>query len=173
MKDISVSEFKDALNRESQNPAVDFINVCSPAEYKEKCIPGVRSVPLNVLHDHVHEFKDKKKIYIHCRSGARGRNATEVLTNLGISAELINMEGGILAWEKAGYPTNTATKRLPIMRQVLLTAGFLVTLGVVLSLTVSPLFIYLSLFVGCGLMFAGITGWCTLSYILERMPWNR
>ncbi len=173
MKDITVSEFREVLLRDAHNATVDFINVCSPAEYKEKSIQGVRSVPLDTLQNHLTEFKDKKTIYIHCRSGARSHHATEILSNLGISAELINVDGGIIAWEKAGYPTHKSVKRLPIMRQVMLTAGFFVTLGIVLSLTVSPPFIYLSLFVGCGLMFAGITGWCTLSYIIERMPWNK
>lgn len=173
MKEISVTEFRDALKNESMNTSVDFINVCSTAEYKEKCIQGVRSVPLDTLQNHLAEFKDKKTIYIHCRAGSRGRQAVEILENLGMNAKLINMDGGILAWERAGFPTKTYTHRLPIMRQVMLTAGFIISLGIVLSLTVNPSFVYLSLFVGCGLMFAGITGWCTLSYILERMPWNR
>jgi rhodanese-related sulfurtransferase len=173
MKEINVTEFKEALENETLNDAVDFINVCTPTEYKEKFIQGVRSVPLDTLQDHVHEFKDKKTIYIHCRSGARGHHAMEVLANLGVSAELINMEGGIMAWEKAGFPTKVFIHRLPLMRQVLLTAGLLVALGVVLALTVNPNFVFLALFVGCGQMFAGITGWCGLSYLLERMPWNK
>lgn len=173
MKEISVTEFRDALKNESMNTSVDFINVCSTAEYKEKCIQGVRSVPLDTLQNHLAEFKDKKTIYIHCQSGARAEHAIDILENLGVGAELINLEGGILAWEKAGFPTKVFTHRLPIMRQMLLTAGFFVVFGVILALTVNPKFVFLALVVGCGQMFAGITGWCGLSHLLEKMPWNK
>jgi hypothetical protein len=46
-------------------------------------------------------------------------------------------------------------------------------LGVVLGTTVNPWFYALSGFVGCGLVFAGITGTCGMASLLRRMPWNR
>jgi len=52
-------------------------------------------------------------------------------------------------------------------------AGFLVTLGVLLGVTVSPWWLGLAAFVGCGLMFAGASGWCGMAILLGRMPWNR
>ena len=172
MREITVQEFKNTLEKESQNSSFDFINVCTTTEYNEKHIRGVRSVPLNTLHEHLNEFKDKKAIYIHCRSGNRSRQAIETLTSSGITAELINMNGGLMAWDKAGFQTEALTHRMPIMRQVLLTAGLLTAISVILSLSVHSAFIYVALFVGCGQMFAGLTGWCGLSYLLERMPWN-
>ncbi len=173
MKQISVETFKGIIERESGNTDIDFINVCTPPEYNEKYIPGVRSVPLDTLPDHIDEFKKKKEIYIHCRSGNRGTQAIEKLTKLGVTAELINVTGGLLAWEKEGYVTKSNSTRMPLMQQVLLTAGILVVSGIILALAVNPYFVYLSLFVGCGLMFAGATGWCGMSYLLARMPWNR
>jgi hypothetical protein len=38
---------------------------------------------------------------------------------------------------------------------------------------VNPSFIFLSGFVGAGLMVAGATGFCGMAEILARMPWNR
>ncbi len=35
----------------------------------------------------------------------RSSRAIELLLELGVSAELINVEGGILAWEHAGFET--------------------------------------------------------------------
>lgn len=105
MKHISVSALKKVIDAEKNNPAIDFINVCTPAEYKEKHISGVRSVPLDDIEGHVEEFKDKKTIYVHCRSGRRGVAGIEKLSALGVNAELVNVEGGILAWEDAGYET--------------------------------------------------------------------
>lgn len=173
MKEITIEEFKSALEKRSANTDVDFINVCTPAEYQEKNIPGVRSVPLDTLMNHLDEFKSKKSILIHCRSGNRSRHAVEILQNAGIKAELMSMAGGLMAWEKAGFKTGAFTHRMPLMRQVLLTAGLFVALSIVLSILVHPNFQYVALFVGCGQMFAGLTGWCGLSYFLEKMPWNK
>jgi len=46
-------------------------------------------------------------------------------------------------------------------------------LGVILSTTLNPAFIYLSAFVGAGLAFAGITNTCMMGLMLAKMPWNR
>ena len=45
--------------------------------------------------------------------------------------------------------------------------------GVLLGLFIAPAFFGLSAFVGAGLMFAGITGWCGMANVLRIMPWNR
>ncbi len=173
MKQISVRTFKEVLDQSGRDAHTDFINVCSPAEYNEKHIVGVRSVPLDTLASHIDEFKDKKTIYIHCRSGNRGRQAIEKLAALGVSAELVNVEGGILSWEEAGFETGSTTSRLPLMRQVFIAAGALVLMGVLLTYFVHPHFILLPLFVSCGLLFSGFTGWCGMAYLLGKMPWNK
>lgn len=101
MQSASVHELELALKNNS-DPSVDFINVCTPVEYAAAHIPGVRSVPLDSLESHVSELRGKKRIYVHCRSGGRSRIAINVLRSLGITAELVNVEGGIMAWVGAG-----------------------------------------------------------------------
>jgi hypothetical protein len=44
---------------------------------------------------------------------------------------------------------------------------------VALGTWVSPGFYGLSAFVGAGLMFAGVSGWCGMARLLGVMPWNR
>ena len=51
--------------------------------------------------------------------------------------------------------------------------GGLVLLGVVLSQTVAPGWIWRGGFVGAGLVFAGISGFCGMARLLAVMPWNR
>lgn len=173
MKHISISAFKEVIESEASNSTVDFINVCTPAEYKEKHIKGVRSVPLDILHSKVDELNRKKTVYIHCRSGNRGRQAIEKLQSLGVTAELVNVEGGLLAWEEAGHETGSHTSRLPIMRQVFIGAGGLVLGGVLLTYFVGDAFILVPLFVSLGLLVSGFTGWCGMALLLSKMPWNK
>lgn len=173
MKHISVSSFREVIDAEKDNSSVDFINVCTPDEYKEKHIAGVRSVPLDEIERHLAEFKDKKTIYVHCRSGRRGVAAIEKLSALGITAELVNVEGGILAWEGAGYSTNRISSRISLMRQTFIAAGVLSIAAHVLALTVSLTWLLLSVAIGIGLTFAGLTGWCGMTLMLARMPWNK
>ncbi|MFS6828004.1 DUF2892 domain-containing protein [Cyanobium sp. ATX-6F1] len=59
------------------------------------------------------------------------------------------------------------------MRQVQIAAGSLVLLGVILSQAVAPGWIWLSGFVGAGLVFAGVSGFCGMARLLAAMPWNR
>ncbi len=173
MKHISIPAFKEVIESEASNSTVDFINVCTPAEYSEKHIKGVRSVPLDTLHTQVTTLNQKKTIYIHCRSGNRGRQAIEQLQSLGVTAELVNVEGGILAWEEAGHETGSHTTRLPLMRQVFIGAGTLILSGVLLTHYAHYYFILLPLFVAIGLLVSGVTGWCGMAMLLSRMPWNK
>ena len=84
------------------------------------------------------------------------------------------LEGGLEAWKKAGLPTALDTKQpIEIMRQVQITAGSLVLLGVALGFLVAPGFFLLSGFVGAGLTLAGATGFCGMAKLLALMPWNR
>ena len=52
-------------------------------------------------------------------------------------------------------------------------AGGLALLGTVLGLSVSPWFFAVPLFVGGGLLIAGLTGFCGMAVLLQRAPWNR
>lgn len=173
MKHISVSSFKEIIDAEKNNSSVDFINVCTPDEYNEKHIAGVRSVPLDEIERHLGEFKNKNTIYVHCRSGRRGVAAIEKLSAFGVQAELVNVEGGILAWEEAGYGIAKVSSRLSLMRQTFVAVGVLILLAHALAFLTSPIWLVLSLMVGAGLLFAGLTGWCGMTMMLSRMPWNK
>jgi len=170
---ISAHTFKNFLESKKDATDVDFINVCTPAEYKESHIEGVRNLPLDEIADNIDALSKKKTVYIHCRSGNRGQKAIDQLKKAGVKAELINLQGGLNAWEQAHLPTNSLTTRLPIIRQVLITAGLLIILGFVLAQVAHASFIYIALIVGLGLLFSGISGWCGMASILSKMPWNK
>lgn len=45
----------------------------------------------------VQQLDKDKTYYVYCRSGKRSANACQLMANLGFKA-LVNLEGGILAW---------------------------------------------------------------------------
>jgi hypothetical protein len=53
-------------------------------------------------------------------------------------------------------------------RSVLAFAGFMVLLSVVLTVWVSPLFIWLTVFVGLNLIQSAFTGFCPAAIVLKR-----
>ncbi|MEZ6243301.1 MAG: rhodanese-like domain-containing protein [Phycisphaerales bacterium] len=114
-----------------------------------------------------------KRIVFHCRTGGRSSQAAQRLGSQ--EGECFHLAGGIEAWKASGRATVRAPNapRLDVMRQVQITAGSLVLLGVVLGAFVTPWALILSAFVGAGLVFAGASGWCGMAMLLSHMPWNK
>ncbi len=134
MKHISVAAFKEVVEVEHSNPTIDFINVCTPGEFRASNINHVRNVPLQELERHVDEFATKKTIYVHCRSGKRSQLALEKLARLGVTAELVNVEGGLMAWKNAGFeihslPTSGMFLKIIITLLVILAFAWWLVIG--------------------------------------------
>lgn len=146
-----------------------LIDIRGADEHARSRIPGARNAPLGSTLD----LGDAPAVIYHCRSGMRtDANAAQLAAASPCQAYLL--EGGIDAWRAAGLPViDDAKAPLEIMRQVQITAGLLVLAGVILSLTMAPGWIGLSAFVGAGLTFAGVSGWCGMAKLLALMPWNR
>ena len=84
------------------------------------------------------------------------------------------LQGGFEAWKAAGLPTQVEEKKpWSLERQVRAIAGSMVILFTVLGVLVSPYFLGLTLFVGAGLLFAGVTDVCLMATALGKLPWNR
>ncbi len=150
-----------------------LIDVREPDEWIKEHVPEAHLVPLSGFNPD--DFpKDHGKIAVfHCRSGGRTEAAAPQILRTGFR-EVYQLEGGIQGWREAGYKVNeTAKAPISIMRQVQITAGSLVLLGIVLAVLVDPWFAALSAFVGAGLTQAGITGTCAMASMLKHMPWNR
>jgi DUF2892 family protein len=85
----------------------------------------------------------------------------------------VNVEGGTPACERAGLAVKRGRRVMSLERQVRIAAGALAAAGTLLSALVSPWFLVVPGFVGCGLVFAGVTDWSGMGMLLARMPWNR
>jgi rhodanese-related sulfurtransferase len=174
--DVATITPKEVEDLRRRGQIVDLIDVRTPVEYREVHAEPARLVPLVGLDSRaVMEARNGTKeapLYTICRSGSRGRQACEAFHSAGFT-NVVNVEGGTLAWEQAGLPVVRGKKAISLERQVRIAAGSLVVLGTALGSFVHPWLLGLSAFVGAGLVFAGVTDTCGMGRMLARMPWNR
>lgn len=149
-----------------------IVDVRSKDEHLSGTVDKAICIPHDNLHDHLEKLPKHKEIILFCRSGNRSAKAFKVLSEKGYS-NLKDLEGGIVAWNEAGLPIVKSRKAISLQRQVMIVAGFLILLGAVLGNFVQYSFWALSAFVGLGLFFAGLTGFCGMALLLEKMPWNK
>jgi rhodanese-related sulfurtransferase len=157
------------------NEPIDLIDVRTPAEYREVHIEFARNVPLDRLNPKViatqRNGRANEPLYVICRTGSRANQACEKLAAAGIN--VVNVEGGTLAWDAAGLPVVRGKKMISLERQVRIAIGVIVLMSAALAVLVHPYWIGLAAFMGAGLIFSGITDICGLALILGRMPWNQ
>jgi len=155
---------------------VCLIDVRTPGEYFTAHVPGARLLPLDDLDAAAFRRErngDHSPVYVLCQTGSRARRAIDKLAKAGLEACVL-VEGGTQAWIDAGLPVTRGPSRvLPLMRQVQVAVGSLSALGALLALTVNPFFAAIPLVTGCGLLIAGLTGFCGLALVLAKMPWNK
>ena len=79
----------------------------------------------------------------------------------------MDLAGGLERWQREGLPVERqAGAPLPLMRQVQIAAGSLVLLGLIGSHLWAAAWIGVSWFVGAGLVFAGVSGFCGMARLL-------
>ena len=165
----------EAKRRLADGSAV-LVDIREPQEHAREAIPGARLLPLSAFDSRslaAIQGQDAPTVIFHCQGGRRTAENADRLRECGVP-EVYLLEGGLTGWKAAGYATSMdRTKPIEMQRQVQITAGSLVLAGLILSVAVSPWFATLSAFVGAGLVFAGVSGWCGMANLLGIMPWNR
>ena len=150
-----------------------LIDVREPGEFSSKHIEGATLLPLGKITANDLPKTDKK-IIIYCLRGGRGSSACTKLIDEDSTLTIYNVEGGITAWEQAGFPVKIGHRKvLPLDRQVQLTIGSAVFLGSAATYFIDPNFLIIPAFVGAGLTFAGASGFCGLASVMAMMPWNK
>ena len=150
-----------------------LVDIREPDEFPRSHIMGAQSQPLSTWEKaHLSVDPDADVIFT-CRSGTRTAGACDRLAAR-VSGDAFVLDGGLDAWAKAGLPVATnADAPMEIMRQVQIAAGSLVLIGVLLGFLVTPAWFALAAFVGAGLTFAGVSGFCGMARLLMLAPWNR
>ena len=151
-----------------------LVDIREAEEHARENIPGARHFPLSLAGTETPVGDGDSLVIFHCGSGIRTKANAPALANAASGYEAYLLEGGLDAWKKAGLPVALdRSKPIEIIRQVQIAAGSLVLLGILLGTFVAPAFYAVAAFVGAGLVFAGITGFCGMAKILARMPWNQ
>lgn len=166
---IHLDDFKKKI--ESLPEDEHIVDVRSALEHSDVKINGVQNIPLDQLHEHLDTLKQYKNVYLICASGNRSSQAQQQLTAAGITS--YSVQGGMQLWEQSNLPIIKNTKSIPVIRQVFIVAGSLIILSTILSLVAHQSFVFIALFVGAGLLFSGVSGWCGMAKLLELMPWNK
>lgn len=65
------------------------------------------------------------------------------------------------------------TETSEIRKQTRVGVGLLIIVSTILGISVNPYFLVLTLFVGTGLVYQAFTGFCGMSVILAKLPWNK
>lgn len=150
-----------------------LVDIREADEHAREKIGAARHAPLSKISTAGLGFAPAHPVIFHCKSGGRTAANAAALARAA-TCEAYMLEGGIEAWKAAGlHVTLDRRQPLEIMRQVQIIAGSLVLAGVLLGFAVHPGFFGVSAFVGAGLAFAGVTGWCGMAKALAFAPWNR
>ena len=163
---------REAAQRLNTGKAV-LVDIREPDEYAREHIPNAILLPVSALDKAKLKVEAGQQTIFHCKTGMRTNSYCASLA-AHVDGDAFMLEGGLDAWRSAGLPTaKNAKAPLEINRQVQITAGSLILLGIVLGWLVAPAFFGISAFVGAGLMFAGISGWCGMAKLLQVLPWNK
>ena len=152
-----------------------WIDVRTPAEFREIHIPGSRNVPLGDLEQFLPELKSQaggKHIGLVCASGRRAGAAFEQLAKAGIDNCWV-LEGGVTAWARSGGDVNRGRKAISLERQVRMVVGAMAVAGSALGAFMDPWFFALSAAAGAGLFYSGVTDSCAMAFMLSKLPYNR
>lgn len=94
MKQITAKEV-EALLKDGKN--LDIIDVREVGEVAAGKIPGAVNIPLGFVEIRMSELDKSKEYIIVCHSSGRSAMATQFLEGHGF--KVVNMTGGMLAWE--------------------------------------------------------------------------
>ena len=156
-----------------------YIDVREVDEYEIQHIEGSLNTPLSKFENYIKpisQMAESFKLILVCKSGVRsGKALSQLKRKLSGSSEVEVLEGGIDKWSTEGKPLvkKEQGSSLTIMRQVMIAAGVLILAGSLGSLYLQHGLIWLCVFVGAGLLFAGVSGICFMARMLSYMPWNK
>lgn len=167
---IDTARLRQLIN---EDPDVRILDVRTGGEFESVHIPGSYNVPLDTLREHAGDLADvSHPVVLVCQSGGRAHQAHSTLTDAG-KHTLHILDGGMNAWVAAGGDVvRSASERWAMDRQVRLTAGAMIVLGLLASIF-TPTAKWLAGAIGAGLFYSAVSNTCAMASLLGRLPYNR
>lgn len=109
-------------------------------------------------------------LYLICTTGCKAVKMARKFKDSGFENVAV-VSGGMRRAQEQGLKM-IVNSDMTVPRQVHLAAGILFLSALVLGFAFSPWFYLIGLVVALGLIVSGTTGVCTLTRILDKMPWN-
>jgi len=81
---------------------VQLVDVRRPDEYEAGRLAGARHIEIDRLAAEATSIDRGRPILFYCRSGSRSALATQAFESAGFDAH--NLDGGLIAWVRAGLP---------------------------------------------------------------------
>ncbi len=103
---IDVHEVKARLDAAGEGAGPLIVDVRNPDEFAQARLDDSVLMPLPVFAARCSELPSDRPLLILCASGARSAMATGHLLGIGYT-DVANVEGGIVAWYRAGLPIRT------------------------------------------------------------------
>lgn len=165
---VSVDELKAELAK-GRRP--QMIDVRTASEFAAGHIPCAMNIPMDQFEARKKDLLLSDGVVLICKGGTR---AQIVAGWMGQAAGVQVLAGGTDAWIRNGLEVVTSARtRWSLERQVRLVAGLLVLVGTMLAASGVHGGIWLAMFIGAGLTFAGATDICGMGILLAKMPWNQ
>jgi len=150
-----------------------LIDIRECSEFEEERIPGACLIPMKALAEEEFQEAREKVAIFYCRSGRRTSLASSIIARTGFK-EVYILKGGLIAWKKQGLPVLKKQDKVPyLMRQIFVLLGIVLLLSSFLALGFNSYFLFVPIFIGAGLLFAGLSGTCLLALLIAKLPWNK
>jgi len=92
----------EARERISSSEPLYILDVRETEEFRAGHLQNAHLIPLNQLSKRINDLPKDQDILCVCASGSRSSMAARMLAGAGY--KVINLRGGMFAWQSAGYP---------------------------------------------------------------------
>jgi rhodanese-related sulfurtransferase len=85
-----------------------LVDIRELEEWQAGRIPGAEFKPLSTINDWWPDLPVDRTVVLYCRSGNRSAHAVNALVSQVGRTNVLNLTGGIIAWDRAGLPVDDA-----------------------------------------------------------------
>ncbi len=103
---IDATEAERRMREDPDGPIL--LDVREPAEFTEVRAPGAVTLPMSAFQARLGELPADRPLMVVCHLGSRSQAVAGFLIRAG-RTDVVNVDGGMDAWERAGLPVRRGT----------------------------------------------------------------